>query len=65
VFEADASGQMLRRRNVSQIRFSLTSDSIRKFIGHLEEYAEAMDELQERYIERPKDDDAHSALPTE
>lgn len=53
VFRADASGQMTRQREMGQFRFGVTSKSIRSLIKHLETYADDMDEVEGRYVEKP------------
>jgi hypothetical protein len=53
VFRADASGQMLRQREMSQLRFGVTSKSIRALIKALDEYADEMELAESRFVEKP------------
>jgi hypothetical protein len=52
IFRADGAGQMIRQREVGQFRFGATIKSMRQLIKHLGDYADEMEEIEERYVEK-------------
>ena len=47
-FFVDVGGEILRKREISHLRFGVTSKSVRELIKRLTEYADGMDELEGR-----------------
>lgn len=65
VFRADSSGQMIRQREVGQVRFGATLKSIRQLVKHLGDYADLMEEMESRYVEKTDPGSSHHQVSEE